>query len=226
MKRKEKLRKAGLILLITAGIITIYALTVNFHIVNREKDRILTTEQARQEPVFDCILVLGSRVYEDGTPSPLLKYRLNRGVELFEDGISDRLLLSGDHYLRGYDEVNPMKDYVMKYGIMEECIFMDHAGVSTYDSLYRAKYIFEAQRILVVTQQYHLYRALYIAEALGLEAYGVSSDGNDLSGQFYRDVREILARNKDFLKCMIKPEAMFMGEPIPIDGDGRITNDK
>ena len=119
-----------------------------------------------------------------------------------------------------------MKDYTIKNGIKSEDIFMDHAGFSTYESIYRAKEIFKAKKIVIVTQKYHLYRALYIANKLGLEAYGVNSDPRRYSGASYRELREVLARNKDFFKCIIKPKPTYLGEVIPVSGNGDITNDK
>ena len=102
---------------------------------------------------------------------------------------------------------------------------MDHAGFSTYESIYRAKEIFKAKKIIIVSQEYHLYRALYIANALGIEAVGVSATKRDYGGQLIRDIREVLARAKDFGKCIIKPEPTYLGEEIPVSGDGNITND-
>jgi len=102
---------------------------------------------------------------------------------------------------------------------------MDHAGFGTYDSLYRSKKIFQAEKIIIVTQKYHLYRALYIAENLGLEAYGVASDPRIYAGQEYRDLREVLARVKDFFNMILKPKSTFLGEAIPVNGNGDLTND-
>ena len=102
---------------------------------------------------------------------------------------------------------------------------MDHAGFSTYESIYRAKEIFQADKILIVTQEYHLYRALYIANQLGVEAYGVSSDYHTYVGQFMRDFREMLARAKDCATCIFKPKPTYLGDAIPIFGDGNLTND-
>lgn len=106
----------------------------------------------------------------------MLEDRLKQGIKLYELGASDRLLMSGDHGRKEYDEVNVMKKFAIDAGVPSEHIFMDHAGFSTYESLYRARDIFQADRIIIVTQKYHLYRAMYIAEKLGLEAYGVASD--------------------------------------------------
>ena len=103
---------------------------------------------------------------------------------------------------------------------------MDHAGFSTYETMYRARDVFKAEKVVIVTQEYHLYRAVYIAEQLGLEAYGVSSDYRAYSGQTSRDVREILARCKDFAMCIFKPEPTFLGDAIPVSGSGDLTNDE
>jgi len=184
---------------------------------------ILTPEEAGSG--YDCILVLGCGVYGD-TPSHMLEDRLLQGIELYENGASEKMLMSGDHGRENYDEVNVMKDFALDRGVKSADIFMDHAGFSTYESMYRAKEIFRAEKILIVTQGYHLYRAIYDARALGIEAYGVASDPRTYSGQLYRDLREILARNKDFVYGILKPEPTYLGEPIPIQGNGNATNDK
>ena len=101
---------------------------------------------------------------------------------------------------------------------------MDHAGFSTYESMYRARDIFQAKKIVIVSQQYHLYRAVYDARALGLEAYGVAAEDISYWGQGMRDLREILARNKDVLWCLLQPEPTFLGEAIPISGNGDLSN--
>ena len=156
----------------------------------------------------------------------MLYDRLQRSVEMYEAGVSDRLLMTGDHGREGYDEVDTMKGFAVEAGIPSECVFMDHAGFSTYESMYRAKAIFGAQKVLIVTQGYHLYRAVYIARQLGLEAYGVDADYRGYSGQTARDVREVLARVKDVGSCIFKPEPTYLGEPIPIWGNGELTHDE
>ena len=118
-----------------------------------------------------------------------------------------------------------MKAYAVAHGVPSEDVFMDHAGFSTYETVYRAKEIFGAKRVIIVTQEYHLYRALYIAERFGIEAYGVASDYHTYGGQTQRDLREVLARCKDFFASIFKPEPTYLGEKIPIDGNGDVTND-
>lgn len=206
---------------------------VNVIVKRTTESRIIATEvmdEAASERLqaleADCILVLGAGVREGGKPSLMLSDRLSTSIALYESGVCDRLLMSGDHGRVEYDEVNVMKDIAVEAGVPSEHVFMDHAGFNTYDSLYRAKHIFQADRVIIVTQQYHLYRALYIARSLGIEAIGVAAPGENYYGQTYREVREMAARTKDFLLTITKPEASIMGEAIPVSGNGNVTNDK
>lgn len=173
----------------------------------------------------DCIIVLGAGIDDDGGPSPILEDRLIKGLELYDEGVSRKLLMSGDHGRVEHDEVNLMKNYAIEQGVPSESVFMDHAGFSTYETMYRARDVFQAQKVVIVTQSYHLYRAVYIANQLGLDAYGVSTDPRYYGGELYREAREILARDKDFFKCILKPEPTYLGDPIPISGSGDATND-
>ena len=143
--------------------------------------------------------MLGCQVKADGVPSHMLEDRLRRSVALYEAGAAPKLLMSGDHGQIEYNEVATMKNYAIDAGIASSDVFMDHAGFSTYESLYRARDVFQAKRVIIVTQKYHLYRALHIANALGLEAWGVDTAYRSYSGQLYREVREILARIKERL---------------------------
>ena len=212
---------AGLAFL--AGVIV---LTINAHVVSSARIAILSPEEAAAKENIDCILVLGCRVYEDGSLSHMLQDRLQRGLELYLAGAAPKLLMSGDHGQKDYDEVNAMKRFAIEKGVPSEDVFMDHAGFSTYESLYRAKEIFGVEKVIIVTQEYHLHRALFIAQQLGLEAYGVASDYRSYAGQILREIREILARNKDFVNTLFWPEPTWLGEFVPIDGNGDITNDQ
>ena len=194
---------------------------IDFYVKKSTEKYVLTPENAGEG--YDCILVLGCGVHGD-TPSHMLEDRLLQGIELCKNGASEKLLMSGDHGRKNYDEVNVMKDFAIERGIDSEDVFMDHAGFSTYESMYRARDIFKAEKILIVTQDYHLYRAIYDARALGLDAYGVASNPRSYSGQLYRDIREILARNKDFVYSIIQPEPTYLGEAIPVQGNGNETN--
>lgn len=211
--------------LIALGLIlALLLLGVNFYVRGSAKSRIITPAQAAGGD-YDCILVLGCQVRPDGSPSLMLRDRLDRGLELYGAGAAPKLLMSGDHGQTEYDEVNVMKQYAVDAGADSSDVFMDHAGFSTYESLYRARDVFQAKRVLIVTQEYHLYRALYIARALGLEADGVSAEGEQYAGQTVRELREIAARVKDAVKCVFQPKPTFLGDPIPVSGDGNATND-
>lgn len=199
------------------------AIGINFYVMAKADPYILPAESSGEG--YDCILVLGCGVNGD-TPSHMLEDRLLQGVALYHSGAAPKMIMSGDHGRDHYDEVNVMKNFAIERGVESSDIFMDHAGFSTYESMYRAKEIFQAEKILIVTQKYHLYRAVYNARALGLDAYGVASDPRAYAGQLYRSVREVLARNKDFIYSIIKPEPTYLGEAIPVYGNGDLTNDK
>lgn len=220
----ELLKKAILIFILIVVIIGIICLIVNYFVVLSTKSKLMIADEAAKIGNVDCILILGAGV-QNGRPSPMLEDRLLRGIELYEKGASNKIIVSGDHAREGYDEVNIMKKFIMDKGVPSSDIFMDHAGLNTYDSVYRAKEIFEVNKMIIVTQEYHLYRALYISQALGVEAYGVSSNPREYMGQIFRDIREVAARDKDFVKCIFKPKATILGSAIPVSGDGDITND-
>lgn len=225
MNAKKVLKSFFIILLCLALIAALVVLGINAHVVYIGGSRIITPEEAMNLQDIDCIVVLGCLVKNDGTPSDMLNDRLQMGINLYELGASSKIIMSGDHGRTNYDEVNTMKQFAIDSGIPSSDVFMDHAGFSTYETIYRAKEVFQADRIIIVTQEYHLYRALYIAEQLGIEAYGVDADYRSYSGQFNREIREILARNKDFIYTLFKPEPTYLGEIIPVSGNGDLTND-
>lgn len=223
MKAKKKK-----ILWITAVILFFLILATPFAIssyVKASMEKYLVSDIEAKEMDADCILVLGAGLKADGTPNHMLQDRLDKGIELYKAGAAPKLLLSGDNGQEEYDEVNAMKKYVLEAGIPSEDIFLDHAGFSTYESMYRAYDIFLVKKVIIITQRYHQYRALYTARGLGIEGYGVVSEPRSYEGQTYREVREILARNKDFLKMIIKPEPTYLGEAIPISGSGLASHD-
>ena len=199
---------------------TLAVLGINISMYATGVTRILATGDTPED--IDCILVLGCQVRSDGSPSHMLEDRLKTAVSCNRG--NTKFIMSGDHGQENYNEVAVMKQFAIDAGIPSENIFMDHAGFSTYESLYRAKYIFGANRIVIVTQKYHLYRALHIAKALGMEAWGVSADLRPYSGQAFREVREILARVKDFGMCIFKPKPTYLGDPIDLSVSGDVTN--
>ena len=198
---------------------------IDIWMIRSTKGAIYTLDEADQLS-GDCILVLGCGVRSDGKPSHMLQDRLDVAIDAYQMGLAPKLLMSGDHGREHYDEVNAMKDYAISKGVPSENIFMDHAGFSTYESMHRARDIFQCERIIIVTQTYHLYRALHNARAFGMEAVGISSDLRSYVRQTYFDIREAAARVKDWVWCIVKVPPTYLGEAIPIFGNGDVTNDR
>ena len=177
-----------------------------------------------EAPNAEVAIILGAKVWPGGAPSNMLEDRLLTGIELYRQGKVGKLLLSGDHGQVGYDEVNAMRAFVLERGVPPEDVFMDHAGFSTYDTMYRARDVFQVRDALVVTQGFHLDRAVYTARALGLDATGVPADLRPYLNAGRFAARDWLARCKALLQLyVLRSSPRFLGAPIPIDGDGRVT---
>ncbi len=175
---------------------------------------------------YDCIIVLGAGVREDGTLSDMLRDRMDTAIDLYMRADNTKMIVTGDHGRESYDEVNAMKAYAVSCGVCDEDVFMDHAGFSTYESIVRAREVFGVERAVVVTQRYHLYRALYICEYVGIDAMGICADVRQYRGAYYREAREVLARTNDFIKQFTRPGPKYLGESISLGASGNITNDK
>jgi vancomycin permeability regulator SanA len=220
-----------LILVLMAG--ALVAATNYYVIKSGENDIVITVESSDisldksgirtlQDMNPDCILVLGAAVRGD-TPSKMLQDRLDVAIALYKERVADKLLFSGDNGQVNYNEVVAMQKYALEAGVPAEDIFLDYAGFSTYESMYRARDVFLVESAVVVTQKYHLYRALQIGRALGLTVRGVASNQEEYTGQDYRDLREIAARIKDVFQSILQPKPTFLGPEIPIDGNGEVT---
>ena len=211
----KKIRKIiiAIVTIIILGIIVVFG--INQYVKSVASRNII--QEVKNAKESDAILVLGCQVMEDGSLSLMLKDRLDKAVELYKQGISEKIIVSGDHGREEYDEVNAMKKYLIENEIPSESI--------TYESLYRAGYIFKVEKLTVVTQEYHLYRAVYIGNKLGIETYGVPAIKTQYYGQTSREIREILARDKDFIKCILKSKPTYLGESIPVSVNGDLTND-
>ena len=212
-----------LIIILVSAICIIFAIGsfvvgVNAYVKDKGDDTILTSEESEKLNDVDCIIVLGCFVKKDGTPGNILADRLKTAVELYKNGVAPKIIMSGDHSSDEYNEVASMKRYAVEAGVPSEDVFMDHAGFSTYETMYRAKEVFGAKKVVIVTQEYHLYRSVYIAEKLGMEAYGVASDFK------LDESREVLARCKDFMTTIIKPRPANLGKVYSIKANGNMTN--
>lgn len=229
MKHREKThkkKKTKVLIIIIAVLAAIVLIPLTFDVIVRIKGGKRIVKSVPEDLQADCIIVLGCSVKPDGRPSDMLEDRLLTAIELYMSGAAPKILMSGDHGAEDYDEVNIMKAFAIEKGVPSEDIFMDHAGFSTYETVRRAADVFGVKKCVVVTQKYHLYRALFLCGAFDIEAVGVSADIRRYHGQLKRDVREVAARCKDFCFSIIRPLPKYLGDPIDITGDGNVTNDK
>lgn len=223
---KIVLKRILIVSIIFFAVAIIAFASVNIYVISYASRYILTTEDASNLSNVDCITVLGAHVKEDGSPSYMLESRLAKAIELYNAGVSPKILMTGDHGQKEYDEVNNMMKYVLANSdIKKENVFLDHAGFSTYESAYRAKAIFNVNKSVFVTQKYHLYRTIYNARKNGIEAYGVVSDDYQWPGMLYYRFRESLAVFKDFFACLFNVRPTYLGETIPVSGTAEATHD-
>ena len=202
-----KMKKIFKYILMVLIVIMLVPVIINFYVILSTKNMVVSSDSELLTDI-DYIVVLGAGIRR-GKPSPMLEDRLKTGILLYNEGISKKILITGDHENDDYDEVTVMKNYLLDQGIPEEDIVLDNYGISTYDSIYRVKKIYKADKVVIVSQRYHLYRALFLSNNLDLESYGVEANLRYYYGQGYREIREILARNKDFVKGIIKPKAVY-----------------
>ena len=189
--------------LLVSGIRMYVFLSTNHNIVEEQKKE----EDAFPGAPYEAIIVLGAGVWRDRTPSPMLANRLDKAIELYKSGVSDRIIVTGDHRPGEYDEVDVMWEYLVERNIPEEKIERDYKGFSTYESMYRAANTYHVKRAVIVTQKYHLYRTLYIGQRYGMELRGVEAENaGSTSGIAYREVREWAATVKDLWLCIIGKE--------------------
>jgi SanA protein len=206
IKIKLRFRKIFITAVIGMAIIVLAILAINFYVNSQSNPYIF--QDINDLPETEVVLVLGAKVY------------------LYEKGKVEKILISGDHGREDYDEVNTVKDHLLEKGVKSEDIFLDHAGFDTYDSLYRAKEIFEVSSVIVATQNFHLPRAVYIGKNLGIETYGLSADRHLYANIDYNRSREIFSKVKAFLDVSLRAKPKFLGEKIPISGDSEKSWDE
>jgi vancomycin permeability regulator SanA len=176
------------------------------------------TYQAKDAPEVPVAIIFGAGLRRDGSPTPILRDRVNKGVELYQSGKVSKLLMSGDNRSFNYDEPGAMRTYALSLGVPEQDIVIDYAGLRTYDTCYRAKQIFGIQQAILVTQNFHLPRAVYTCNALGIQATGVATEGytyRRFSLAFW-NLRESLATLQAFVDVHITRPVPVLGTPQPI----------
>lgn len=209
---------------VLAGIIgVIVCAGINQYVLAKSQQRI--SHNIKELPEAYTAIVLGARVYQNGGVSNYLKDRLEHALELYNSGKIERFLVSGDHGQKDYDEVNTMKQYLMNNGVPKEVIFLDHAGFNTYSSMVRAKKVFQVEDAIIVSQDYHLPRAVFIANQVGLNAHGYASSSSVLGQSKRNKIREVLARVKSFGEVMLGVDPKYLGNPIPITGSSIASHD-
>ena len=171
-------------------------------------------------PQTEVALILGASVFR-GSPSPILAERADTAIALYKKGKISKILVTGDNGALSYDEVTPVRKYLLDAGVASPDIFLDHAGFDTYISMYRAREVFLTRSLTIVTQDFHLPRALWIARHLGLEAYGVVAEGGEHSPYDY--VREIPASIKALFDVIVNRQPKYLGPTLPLSGDGKET---
>ncbi|RJQ52454.1 MAG: hypothetical protein C4521_10070 [Actinobacteria bacterium] len=218
-------RKSFNTLFVVAVVTAAVTVLANAAILRLAEEHI--AESAEAAPGARVAVVLGAKVHPNDSLSAVLSDRMKTAVELYRSKKVSKLLLSGDHGRARYDEVNNMRRFALDHGVAPKDIFMDHAGFDTYDSMYRARDVFGVKKALVVTQRFHLARAIYTARKLGIEATGVPSDKRRYAKALLFDSREILSRTKAYLELeLFRPKPKLLGPKIDIGGDGRVTWDK
>lgn len=215
-------RLLAAVLAIAFAVVLVFAGTNAAAILTTQDD--IVDQQAAASFDADAIIVLGASVYPDGTPSGILQDRLDDGIALYFAGAASKIIMSGDNGTESYNECWAMKQYAISQGVPSEDVFCDHAGFSTYETMYRARHVFGADRVVIATQTYHLYRAIYDAQGVGMEAIGVPSDYGEYVNQSWYDFREVFARTKDFFQVLFSVPSTFVGDPISLDQSGDVTD--
>ncbi|MDH5719921.1 MAG: YdcF family protein [Spirochaetia bacterium] len=202
-------------------IMTIWNVTLYFKYKNRIYTEISTL------PPMQTALVLGTSVKPGGKPSVFLLERLDKAVELYRNHRVQKLLLTGDNTGKYYDEVNAMREYVLKYNVNSKDIFLDHNGIRTLDSIFRGKNKFLIKDAVLVTQKIYQPRALFLAESFDLKAVGYAADSGRVKLSIYNMAREFFARYLAIIDVyLLNKKSKYMGKTISISGNGEKTWDK
>ncbi|MBD3300591.1 MAG: hypothetical protein GF347_04525 [Candidatus Moranbacteria bacterium] len=218
--KKESRKKLFIyVSLLSLICLTSFIFLVNYSIKKSTDEQIFQSTARLNQ--YQVGLILGAHVHSDGVMSHVFFDRVDTGLKLYQENKIQKILVSGDHLNQGYDEVNTAKDYLIKNGVAEENLFLDHAGIDTYDSLYRAKHIFKVESVIIITQKFHLNRALYIANSLDIKAAGLTADQRTYEHIKKYKSREVLARIKAFLNVICNSKSKYLGDAIPITEDSK-----
>lgn len=216
-------KKAGRLVLVLVFVLLLIILFTNYTIKSESSGFIFKDTSAIKEA--QAALVLGASVKPNKEMSDVFRDRVDTAIKLYNEKKVSKIIISGDHGKKYYDEVSAAKKYILEKNIPPEDVFLDHAGFDTYDSVYRAKYIFKAQSIVIVTQDFHLPRAIFIARRLGHNVQGLSADLHSYSGINFMRNREIFANVKAYFDILLNEKSEFLGPQIDLNGSGVVTWD-
>ena len=220
---KEKIRKIIRLGFKIGVLFLLFVLGLNYY-VKKSTDALINSDSAKIAPSYTG-LVLGAKVYENGSLSGVLQDRVESALELYKSKKIKRFLLSGDHGSANYDEVNQMKKYLISKGVSTKDIFLDHAGFDTYSSIYRAKNIFNVDKLVIITQKFHVKRAVYIAQSMNLQVQGYTADKHTYGIAKKMILREGLANVKAFFELLLRKKPKYLGQKIDIKGDSSKSYD-
>lgn len=178
-------------------------------------NRIFTVDSV---PAKRIAIIFGAGLYRDGSPTPILRDRVETGARLYLSGKVEKLLMSGDNRFLNYNEPEAMRQYAISLGVPNDAITLDYAGRRTYDTCYRAKAIFGVESALLVTQKFHMPRALFLCNALGLDALGVEANNKNYrnSSLVIWNIREQFATFNAFIDIFVDKPTPVLGKPEPI----------
>lgn len=199
IKLKKRTKAAFILMLIAVWLLGAYALMVNFYVIFSQYEKIFSRDEITVSDGIDFVVILGCGL-KNGKPSHMLEDRLLEGMAVAEKNENVKLLLTGDNSGHEYNEVGAMVEFCLEHGFDESRIVTDDFGFSTGESIENLYKTYPDSKVIIITQKYHLYRALFITERFGIDSSGVPSNPRQYSRQIYFSLREVLARNKDFLK--------------------------
>lgn len=202
-------------IILLAVIIAIFAVNAVIYI----KSKPYIYNEVSKAPDAQTVIILGASVLPNRNLSPILKDRVDTAIKLYQAQKISKILVSGDNATVNYNEVSPIRTYLLMKGVFDQDIFLDHAGFDTYSTMYRARDIFGVSSVLIVSQSFHLPRAVFLARQLGIKAYGVSADGGRILLRNY--TREVFANIKAIFYLLLDINPKYLGSQIPITGDGR-----
>ena len=219
---KTKIIKLLKIAAVTAILCMAIIIVTNYNIKNKTYRDIFSS--LNETPKTKVAIILGAGI-RNNKPSKYLKDRLDAGISLYQNHKVEKILLSGDNGRDEYDELTVMKLYCYEHGVDTTKIYIDYAGFDSYSTLYRAKHIFKVDTAILVSQDYHLNRCVYLGNALGIKSYGFNANTGVYRGYKYYSLREKLSITKSTFDVLRNRKPKYLGTPVNINGPSNYTKE-